>query len=143
MRQWCDDTAYAIGLSSTNLINLRRAAIPVPDQVVMQQAARYYVRGDATRVSDGYRSCQWIWDVLAIETLASLMRLVGMAAGDTYKNVYIYTDLRDGLAALPEFRTYGAVMYMPVLAGSEGVPIARSPYALQSIKITFNKLVEV
>ena len=97
MRQWCNDTAYAIGLSSTVLINLRRALIPVPDQVVMQEAARNYVRGDATRVADGYRACQWIWDVMSSETLASFMRLVDIVDADTYKEVYIFTDSRNGL----------------------------------------------
>lgn len=142
-RDWCRDTAYAIGSTSSSLVSLRKAKLPPPDQVVMVPAAVSYVRGDATRVNDGYRSCNWVWDVISIESFYNLLKLAGFVEGDTYKNLYISTPLREGSFPAQEFRTYNAIMYRPIMSGKEGTPIARSPYAYQSVKITFNKLIEI
>lgn len=142
-RHWCDDTAYAIGLTSSTLVKLRQAQLPPPDQVVMLPTAVNYVRGDASRVGDGYRSCQWIWDVISIERLSIFLRLAGLAEGATSTTVYISTPLREGVYNKPNFRTYSTVMYKPLMTGKEGTPIARSPYAWQSVKVMFNKMVEV
>lgn len=143
VRNWCKDTAYAIGQSQSTMLRLRMAKIPPPDQVIMNPTAKMYVRGDASRVGDGYRSCQWIWDVISGEKLYNLLDIAGLVSGDFYKLVYIDTDLRDGTTHIPKLTTYSAIMYRPVLSGNEGTPIARSPYTYQSVKITFNRLIEV
>lgn len=143
MRNWCNDSAYAIGVDANSIVKLRRAEIPPPDQIVMAPTATVYTRGDASRVGDGYRSCQWIWDVISIEKLNNLLNIAGLTDGSHSASIYVVTDIRDGTTHQPTFKTYQAQMYKPILSGKEGTPIARSPYAYQTVKVTFNKMVEV
>lgn len=145
MRRWAYDAQFAIGLTSTTMNRLIDAGVPVPDQVTMG-FSNYYVLADGTRVGDGYLQCVWVWDVLSRESLYALLNPLGLTVATTRSvSVFIHTDTRDGLDPLPVqgFRTYEAIMYVPVLSGQEGVSITRSPYNYQSVKVSFNRLQEV
>lgn len=135
-----DDTNYQVGETPQTLIPLRRMLIPIPDQVVFQAAATYYTRADGTRVGDGVTSCEWIWDVISA---ANLSTLLGFLNGQDSARLYISTDRRDGTYPNPRsaFDVYYAIMWKPVVAGQEGVPIARTPYAYQSVRVRFTNLI--
>lgn len=134
-----DDMQYAIGTDPNNLSLLRRIKVPYPDQTVFKPASVYYMRGDGTRVGDGYISTQWIWDVISLQKLSALLEYLN---GEDWVRVYIRTDRRDGTYYNPRtaFAVYYGIMLKPILSGNEGVPIARSPYALQTVSITFKNL---
>ena len=139
-----DDLLYALGTDPNNLALLSgplSMKIPIPDQVVYAPASIYYYRSDGTRVGDGFASAAWIYDVIASDSLAMLLEFLD---GDEYTYLYVQTDKRDGDYALPEegFSVWYAIMYRPILAGQEGVPIARSNKAYQSVKIMFRLLSE-
>ena len=137
-----DENKYALGTDPNNLPTLRRMEIPMPDQVVFDKASVYYVRSDGTRVGDGYSVASWIYDVISIHKLASLLEVLD---GEDFGYVYVTTDTRDGDISLPEegFKMYCAIMWRPILSGSEGVPIARSSKSFQSVKIRFKLLYEM
>ena len=73
MGSWYDDTDYRIGRTAARLVPLAWMNIPPPDQVVYRPAVAYYVRGDQSRVSDGHITCAWIWDVISLSRLATLL----------------------------------------------------------------------
>ena len=140
-KHYYDDTDYKIGRSLTTLITLRDLGIAVPDQVVYQPSSSYYVRGDLTRVGDGFTTVSWVWDIISIDRIARLLEILD---GGSYANVYIKTDVRDGTFAIAKnaFKVYSAIMWKPLLFGQEGTPVARSPYTLQTVNIQFVNLVE-
>lgn len=133
------DMRYAIGTDPNNLSELNRMKVPWPDQIVFQPASSYYMRGDGTRVGDGYASATWIWDVISLQKLSYLLEYLN---GEDWVRVYMRTDRRDGTYPNPRtaFAVYYGIMLKPILSGSEGVPLARSPYALQTVSITFKNL---
>lgn len=138
MADWYRSTNYQVGLTADTLVSLRDMDIPIPDQVVFHPAARHYQRADYTRVSDGFPFVEWIWDILSIDRLMTLLEFLEDAE---YNDVYVRTDVRDGTQIVSEaFQTYTAVMLKPILSGQEGVHVARSPRALQTVKIVFRKL---
>lgn len=136
------ENLYAIGTDPNNLPTLKQLKIPMPDQVIYASSSLHYVRSDGTRVGDGYPVVNWIYDVISIDRLASLLEVMD---GEDHAHVYITTDARDGDISLPEegFHMYYVIMWRPILSGSEGVPIARSSKAWQSVKIAFRILYEM
>lgn len=141
MPSYKDDTKFAIGESSSTLILLSDMKIPPPDQVIYNPASSYYVRADQSRVADGFPSVEWVWDTISISRLSLLLDFLD---GEQYADVYIQTDKRDGTFPTPmsSFAVFSAIMLMPVLSGEEGVPVARSPYVMQTVQINFRKLIE-
>lgn len=137
---WFEDTDYAIGLTANTLMSLRDLNIPPPDQPVFTPAALYRVRGDLSRVGDGFPMANWIWDVISVATLYPVINLLG---GADFKELYIRTDKRDASTPSPDlaFNVYSCIMWKPILAGDEGVYVARSPYALQTVQIQFKRLI--
>ena len=135
------DFQYALGTDPNNLGTLRRMKIPIPDQVVYAPASVYYVRSDGTRVGDGFAVVTWIWDVIARHNLAILLEPMG---GEDYLYTYVKSDRRDGEYALPEegYTIWYAIMWRPILSGTEGVPIAKSPVSYQTVKLQFKLLSE-
>jgi hypothetical protein len=123
------------------MISLKNLGIAPPDQVTYQPSSVVYVRGDMSRVGDGFAVVSWIWDTISIEKLSQLLKFVGSS---TYANVFIQTDVRDGTHAVAEnaFKVFSAMMWKPLLYGQEGVPIAKSPYVMQTVNIQFVNLVE-
>ena len=136
-----DDIQYALGTNPNNLTLLRRLKVPIPDQVVFSPASIYYYRADSTRVGDGFSTAMWVYDVISSENLAILLEFLD---GADYTYLYVKTDERDGDSAIASegFSVFYAIMYRPILSGQEGVPIARSSKAYQSVKITFKLLSE-
>lgn len=132
---------YALGLDPNNLARLDRSKIPQPDQVIYSPAATTYIRADGTRASDGIASAAWIYDIIAGTSLARLLEILD---GEEYGYVYVKTDKRDGTIALAEnaFSVFYAIMYRPSVAGQEGVPVARSAKAYQSVTIQFRLISE-
>lgn len=138
------DIQYAIGLDPNNLTPLngpKSLKIPIPDQVVFSPAAVHYYRADGTRVGDGFPSAMWIYDVISGTNLFLLLEIL---EEEDFVYMYVKTDERDGNSpvASEAFSVYYAIMYRPILSGSEGVPIARSSKAYQSVKIMFRLLSE-
>jgi hypothetical protein len=138
---WFDDTNYQIGTSPTTLLKLRDLSVPPPDQVIFRPAATYYVRADFKRVGDGFASADWIWDVL---DLSSMYKLLSFLNGEDSVALYVVTDRRDGTIPNPKnaFELFYSIMWKPIMSGEEGTPIARSPYALQTVKLSFVHMVE-
>lgn len=136
-----EDFQYAIGTDPNNLSTLRRMRVPIPDQVVYAPAALYYVRADGTRVGDGFATVNWIWDVIARNNLAILLEPM---EGAEYMYTYVKSDKRDGNHALPEeaYSIFYSILWRPILSGTEGVPIARSPVSYQSVRLQFRILSE-
>lgn len=135
-----EDNDFQIGFTPQTLATLTRMKISIPDQVVYSAASVYYVRADGTRVGDGYASANWIWDVMKYEDVFALM---GFLDGNDHNLVYIKTDKRDGTSPNPRtaFDVFQCIMWKPVLSGEEGLPIARSPYAYQSVRFHFTNLI--
>lgn len=133
------DMHYAIGTDPNNLSDLVRMHVPWPDQIVFEPASVYYTRGDGTRVGDGYITARWIWDLISLQKLSYLLEYLN---GNDWARVYIRTDRRDGTYSNPRtaFAVYYGIMLKPIVSGNEGVPLARSPYALQTVSITFKNL---
>lgn len=138
---WRDNTNYQIGSTPTGLMSLRELNIPVPDQVVFRPMAAYYVRADFTRVGDGFASTDWIWDVLDLNSVYKLLSFLG---GEESVALYVVTDKRDGTIPNPAtaFGLYYSIMWKPIMSGEEGVPIARSQVALQTVRLRFVNMVE-
>lgn len=141
-RNYAQDSLYKIGLDPNNMASLRNLGIAAPDQVTYQPASVYTVRSDFSRVGDGFKAVNWIWDVISIENLSKLLKFL---AGQDYAAVYIRTDMRDGTIISPAnaFRVFSATMWKPLLSGQEGTPIVKSPYAMQTVKLQFVNLVEM
>lgn len=140
MRTSDDYLGYAIGPTPQTLAYLTNMHIPIPDQVVYTPASTYVQRADGTRVGHGYPSAQWIWDVISNSALSQLLEFLN---GADYAYVYMRTDTREGIIKQPRnaYDVFYAIMYKPILAGQEGTPIARSPYAMQSVQIQFHRLI--
>ena len=130
------DFQYALGVTPGSIAELKKLKVPIPDQVVYSPASLYYVRTDGTRVGDGFAMLSWIWDVISRENLAILLEPLG---GVDYAYVYVKSDKRDGNHALPEegYSVFYAIMWRPILAGTEGVPIARSSVSYQSVRVQY------
>ena len=141
-RSYCADTLYKIGTDPVNMPTLKQLGVPVPDQVTYQAASVYYVRGDMSRIGDGYALASWVWDVISIEKLSKITSLL---SGADYVNLYIRTDIRDGTFsnAAISFKVFSAMLWKPLLFGEDGNPIVRTPYAMQSVKLQFVNLVEM
>lgn len=139
---YCEDIGYQIGLAPTEMTTLKNLGVPPPDQVVYKPSGIYYVRSDFHRVGDGYASCEWTWDVIS---LARLYKLVDFLDGEESANIYIVTDKRDATFPNPEasFGLFSAIMWKPVITGEEGVFVAKSPYAIQTVKVQFVYMVEL
>lgn len=140
-KNYVADTDYKIGSALSNLVPLRMMNISVPDQVTYRPASIYYVRADLTRIGDGFTSVTWVWDMMSYDRISKLLSFLSF--GD-YGYVFIKTDIRDGTIAQPRnaFKVYNATMWKPILSGEEGVPVARSPYVLQTVQLKFVNLVE-
>lgn len=123
------------------MISLHDLGIAAPDQVTFQPYSVVYARGDMSRVGDGVSTASWIWDIISIEKLS---RLLSFLNGSTYAEMYIRTDIRDGTSSIASdaFKVFSATMWKPLLYGQEGVPVVKSPYALQTVNIQFVNLVE-
>jgi hypothetical protein len=141
VHNYSKDTAYRIGSTVTNLIPLKDLGIAPPDQVTFQPASMVYVRSDLSRVGDGFSIASWIWDIISVERLAKLTAFLN---GKTFADVFIQTDMRDGTKAIPElaFKVYSAIMWKPLIYGSEGTPVVKSPYAIQTVNVQFVNLIE-
>ena len=135
------DNDYKIGYTPTKLVPLRLLNIAVPDQVTFQPASTYYSRSDFSRVGDGFIAVAWVFDIISIDRLANLLAYLD---GDTWNDVYIRTDMRDGTVPMAEnaFKVYSAIMWKPMLFGKEGNPVAKSALAMQTVNIQFMNLVE-
>jgi hypothetical protein len=133
---------YALGIDPNNLPTLKRMLVPIPDQVIFAPASLYYTRSDGTRVGDGYMSAGWIYDIISINKLNVLLQPL---EGEDYAYLYMVTEARDASFALAElsFKMYYAILWKPILSGNEGVPVARSATALQSVKLQFRLLYEM
>lgn len=141
MSSFRDDTNYGIGRTLTDIADLRLLGVGIPDQVIYDPSATHYERADQTRVGDGFARVTWIWDNIALSRLSALLDFLD---GADYAQVYINTDVREGSKVAPSsaFKTFYAIMWRPILSGEEGVPVARSPYAYQTVAIQFRKLIE-
>jgi len=135
------DSAYGIGSAVNKIILLRDLNIAPPDQVTFQPSSMVYVRGDLSRVGDGFPIVSWVWDIISTERLSKLLEYLN---GATYANVFIQTDVRDGTKSVPEtaFKVYSAMMWKPLIYGTEGTPVVKSPYAIQTVNLQFVNLVE-
>ena len=132
---------YKIGYTPAALVSLRLLGIAPPDQVTFQPASTYYSRSDFSRVGDGFIAVAWVFDIISIDRLANLLAYLD---GDTWNDVYIRTDMRDGTIPMAEnaFKVYSAIMWKPMLFGKEGNPVAKSARAMQTVNIQFMNLVE-
>lgn len=139
-KRYSQDTDYGIGRSLTTVVKLKDLDIAPPDQVVYVPAFVYYVRGDGSRVGDGASKCDWIWDMISLHRMATLLDYLD---GEDFADVFVRTDMRDGTFPNPRtsFDTFSAIMWKPLLFGKEGVGVATSPYVLQTVKIQFVNLV--
>lgn len=121
------------------MMSFTRLELPLPDQVVYRTASAYYVRADQSRVGDGYPTLLWVWDVLSIRKLSILLSLLD---GAEYANVRVRSEAKDGTQPNPyaSFVTFDGVMLKPIVSGDEGLPIARSHNAMQTVSVQFRKL---
>ena len=139
-RNYNDDTLFKIGRTQAAMAPLRWLGIPVPDQIVYQSASVFYIRGDLSKVGDGYPVTSWVWDVLSNVALSKLLSFLD---DNLSAHVYVHTDVRSGEHLRPQFATFYATMWKPILSGQDGVPVARSPYATQTVQIRFVDLILV
>ena len=142
MSSYLDASNYKLGLQPTQLLSLRDMDIAVPDQVIYRPSSNAYVRSDFSRVRDGFVSTDWIWDMISIARLATLLEFFGI---EETVDIYVYTDKRTGMYSNPKisFALFTATMWKPILSGEEGVNVAQSPYVMQTVKIQFVNMVEV
>lgn len=133
------DTQYKLGLTVASIATFAQLGIPKPDQVVFQKAAVYYAKANFHRTADGYPTLMMTWDILSLRAVNALRYFLQNKISNT---VYVYTDARDGATPRPQqgFALYKAIMWESVLAGQEGTPVARSPYAVQSFQAKFMHL---
>ena len=141
MVSYAEASNYQLGLVPTQMATLRNMRIAPPDQVVYRPASVYYVRSDFSRVGDGFASVEWVWDTISIARLSKILELLG---GQEYVYLYVVTDKRMGLTPNPkaQFALFSAIMWKPILSGEEGVPVAKSPYVMQTVKLQFINMVE-
>jgi hypothetical protein len=121
------------------MVPFTRLKLPLPDQTIYREHAKYYLRADQSRVGDGFPTLTWVWDILTDNKLSILL---GFLDGNDYADVRVRTEARLGTTANAEvsFLTFDAVMLKPILSGQEGVPVARSHTALQTVSVNFRQL---
>ena len=121
------------------MMSFTRLGLPIPDQVVYREFAKYYVRADQSRVGDGFPILLWVWDILTDRKLSILLSILD---GAEYAVVRVRSEARTGIEPNPiaSFKTFDAVMLKPVISGEEGIPVARSHVALQTVTVQFRKL---
>jgi hypothetical protein len=136
------DFEYRIGYAADNTISLDSMGLAPPDQVVYRPATLYYVRGDFTRVGDGFAAADWVWDTIGLSKLSLLLSFL---ADEDSAEVYIQTDKREGLSPNPKasFGIFRCIMWKPILSGEDGVHVVRTPYVLQTVRVQFRRLIEI
>ncbi len=137
---------YRVGRTSAAMLHLRDLSVNAPDQVIFRPYAESYLRADDTRVGDGLATISWIWDVISIIELATILNIFFDNLTDTFaKNRFIRSDKRLGDFPSPEegFFDFDVTVWRPEVFGPEGTPIARSAKAFQTVEINFTNLVEV
>lgn len=137
------DVNYAIGTSVTNLLSLRQLAVPIPDNVVYDSASVRYALANGAQIADGYSYTDWIWDIISLPHVQTLLEFLGSDTAQYKSNIYIRTDRRDGNYTNPasSYEVFSSIMLRPALSGQSGVFVARSPYNVQNFKIRFVNLV--
>ena len=128
--------------TDASMIAFSRLGIAIPDQVVYMPYTKLYSRADFSRVGDGYPTLTWVWDVLSRNTVSTFLELLN---GNEYADVVIRCEVRDGTypSAIASFKTFSAIMYKPLLSGTDGVSVARSTKTYQTVVVKFKKLIEL
>jgi hypothetical protein len=136
---------YKIGKNSTSLIRLRDYYIPAPDQVVPSPYQVDNTRGDMTTIGAGYRTIKWVWDILALEHMYTLNRLIFLTETDVSAKCYIYTDVGNGWYNNFEsaFKTLYCECKRPLLNSQDGQRVVRSAKAYSSVAYNFYVISEV
>ena len=125
------------------MMRLVDLGIPAPTQITYSPYAASYVRGDLARIGDGLASVSWVWDVISIPELATLMNIYFDAVTDTYAHDrYVRTDYRTGDYADPAaaFITRKCTVWRPRIFGPDGTPIATSTHGVQAVNLVFTNL---
>lgn len=141
------DTDYAVGLAADALVRVRDFGLAVP-QVTYRPFQAVYPRGDITRAGDGPASVEWVWDVLYLEKVGSLIRYLFSATPvDTNlqsATCYIRTDRRVGWYSRPSqaFAVFEAIAWRPLLYGPDGSYANDTPYQVSTLRLMFKNLVE-
>lgn len=138
------DTQYSVGLTSDALVRVRDFGLAVP-QVVYRPFQSVYPRGDITRAGDGPASVEWVWDILYIEKIASLIRYLFSDEDDQAANCYIRTDKRVAWYGRPSqaFATFSATAWRPLLFGPDGSYADDTPYQVSTVRLIFKNLSEI
>jgi len=125
--------------AGSTLMSFTMLRLPIPDQVIYREAAKYYMRADFSRVGDGFPTLTWVWDVLSDAKLSILLTILD---GEDYASVRVRTSARTGVEPGPAaaFKTFDCVMLKPVVSGEEGIPVARSQLAMQTVTVQFREL---
>lgn len=149
MRNYRLATNYGVGKRGvgyvvTDIISLRSFRLPVP-QTIYRPFQELYSRGDITRAGDGPPSVEWVWDLLYVERVASLIRYIFADEDAQSANVYIRTSKQTGWWAKPEqsLDTFSAIAWRPVLAGPDGAFAPDSVYQVSPFRLIFKNLVDV
>lgn len=133
-------TECHIGLTIATLAPLSYLNVAPPDQALFFPSSANIVRWDYSRVGDGYAAAHWIYDVISAPRLYTLLSFLD---GAESKELYVATPLMNGLQPYAEYDVFYGTLWRPSLSGQEGVPIARSLSAYQTVKLQFVNLIEV
>lgn len=137
------DTNYGVGLELDAIIRIRDFGLAVPT-VDYRPFQAVYSRGDITRAGDGPASVAWIWDVLYLEKVGSLIRYLFSGEDEQSAACYIRTDKRVGYYGLPSqaFAVFSAIAWRPLLYGPDGSYADDTPYQVNALRLMFKNLEE-
>lgn len=130
-----DCEEFALGPTAAEMLRLTDRGIGIPDDWTYTPFAAAYVRGDGARYGDGPASATWTWEALSQEQLGYFFDLLGGA-----HSVVVYLRTRVDYGYEPDFETFTAIMYRPILDGAEGQPARLSHEAWERVMIQFRLL---
>lgn len=144
MRNYRLATNYGVGLSATDIINIRDFGLSVP-QAIYRPFQEVYSRGDITRAGDGPISCEWVWDLVYLEQVASLVRYIFATEAAQSSAIWISTGKQTGWWFKPEqaFATFSCIAWRPLLYGPDGSYNAESVYQVDALRLMFKNMEEV
>lgn len=124
----------SVGTTSTNLILLPYLGVPVPDDILFEEFAVRYVRGDLSQRGDGFPVALWKWSVL---TRSQLNTLVNMAGGWDAGSGACYIRTRTNQNGQYRWRNFSCSMYLPQLTGTDGKPSLQLVDAFEDVSLHF------
>lgn len=114
--------------------------VPYPTDILFNEFAVRYVRGDLSMGSAGFPDTTWKWKAGDITRMA-LNNLVSMNGGFGGASGLVYIRTRTNRIDANAWQNFSAQMYTPILTGADGSPQEQWVDTYMNVSIRFGGLV--